>query len=182
MPRRRQSILVAMGLVLMASEVGMTEEVNAMELRSAAFQPGQPIPARYTCDGQDMSPPLAWAAAPASTQSLALIADDPDAPGKTWVHWVLWNIPPTMIELPEGMSGNTGLLQDAQEGLTDFGRTGYGGPCPPSGVHRYLFTLYALDTSLTLPAKATKRDLLKAMEGHILGKTQVMGTYTRGRS
>ena len=151
-----------------------------MELWSAAFQTGQPIPARFTCDGDDVSPPLSWTGAPASTKSLALIVDDPDAPSKTWVHWVVWNIPPALIELPEGVSGSATALQSAREGFTDFRKTGYGGPCPPSGVHRYMFKLYALDTTLTPPVKATKQDVLKAMEGHVLAETQLMGTYTRG--
>jgi len=179
MPRRRQSILVAMGLVLMASEVGMTEEVNAMELRSAAFQPGQPIPARYTCDGQDMSPPLAWAAAPASTQSLALIADDPDAPVGTWVHWVVWNIPANARTLEENIPKTASPPSGARQGTTDFGRVGYGGPCPPTGTHRYRFTLYALPQKLDIPPGTDKKNLQAAMEGAILDQYTLVGLYKK---
>jgi Raf kinase inhibitor-like YbhB/YbcL family protein len=149
------------------------------QLTSTAFQDGRPIPATYTCDGQDQSPPLAWTEPPAGTASLALIADDPDAPGKTWVHWVLYGLPPATRRLPPAVPPDETLADGSRHGMTDFGRVGYGGPCPPSGTHRYYFTLYALDRPLDLPPGATKRRLEQAMQGHILAQAQWMGTYRR---
>lgn len=151
----------------------------AFALTSSAFLDGQAIPALYTCEGKDLSPPLAWTNPPAGTQSLALIADDPDAPGKTWVHWVLYNLPASRRELEEGFPASPELEDGIRQGMTDFGRTGYGGPCPPSGVHRYFFKLYALDAVLSLKPSAAKRQLESAMEGHVLGQAQLMGTYRR---
>lgn len=145
-----------------------------MQLTSPAFAPGGPVPSRYTCDGEDVSPPLAWDGVPEGAESLALIVDDPDAPGKIWVHWVLYALPPEMTGLEEGA-----VPAGAREGMTDFGRTGYGGPCPPSGTHRYDFTLYALDARLDLPPGATKSQLLEAMEGHVLAKSGLQGRYAR---
>jgi len=153
----------------------------SLTLTSRVFEQGKPIPAVYTCDDRDISPPLAWTEPPEGTKSLTLISDDPDAPMKTWVHWVIYNIPATKRELPENMPTDEKLLDGSMQGMTDFGRVGYGGPCPPSGVHRYYFKLYALDTTLTLPPKATKTQLLKAMEGHIVGQAELMGTYQRSR-
>lgn len=152
-----------------------------MRLTSPAFADGQPIPAAYTCDGRDISPSLAWEEAPAGTASFALIGDDPDAPGKTWVHWVLYNIPAAVGRLPEALSTAAELPDGSRQGWTDFGRAGYGGPCPPSGTHRYSFTLYALDAALTLPARATKPQLEAAMRGHVLAEARLMGTYRRAR-
>ncbi len=151
-----------------------------MELRSSAFQEGGPIPSKYTCDGADMSPPLSWSGPPAETQSFALICDDPDAPMSTWVHWVAWNIPGTTQSLPLGLPKVDSLPGGMQQGTTDFRRIGYGGPCPPSGTHRYFFNVYALDTTLTLPASTTKPALEQAMRGHILTEARLMGVYTRG--
>ena len=148
-------------------------------LTSAAFQEGGAIPSRYTCDGEDLSPPLAWSEPPAGTRSVALISDDPDAPGKTWVHWVLYHLPPTSQGLPEGLPTAAQLPDGARQGTTDFGRSGYGGPCPPSGTHRYVFTLYALETMLSLPPGATKRKVEGAMKGHVLAQATLMGTYAR---
>jgi Raf kinase inhibitor-like YbhB/YbcL family protein len=145
------------------------------ELTSSAFAQGEAIPVKYTCDGEDISPPLRWSDPPASTQSFALIADDPDAPVGTWVHWVLFNLPAETRELPEQATPPGG----SQGGKNSWKRTGYGGPCPPGGTHRYFFKLYALDTMLDLAAGATKEQLLKAMEDHILGQAEVMGTYSR---
>ncbi len=152
----------------------------AVRISSSAFEDGDPIPVRYTCDGEDVSPPLAWDGAPHGTLSLALICDDPDAPVGTWVHWVIFNIPADSRSLPEGVllaeSGPGGSVQ----GKNDFMRLGYGGPCPPRGSpHRYFFKLYALDRELALEVGATKRDLLEAMEGHILDEAQLVGTYQR---
>lgn len=148
-------------------------------LTSTAFAEGQPIPARCTCEGQDSSPPLAWTAPPAGTQSLALISEDPDAPGKTWVHWVLYNLPVTTQALPEGLTTAAELTDGTRQGLNDSQRTGFDGPCPPSGTHRYYFKLYALDAMLRLPANATKPQLEQAMQGHVLATAQLMGTYRR---
>ena len=151
----------------------------SLTLASPVFQEGSAIPSRYTCEGQDVSPPLRWSGAPAGTISLALIADDPDAPGKTWVHWVVYNLPPSTVELLEAFPSQERLSDGTHQGATDFGRVGYGGPCPPSGTHRYFFKLYALDAALSLPSKATKQQLEAAMQGHILAHTQLMGTYRR---
>ena len=145
-----------------------------MKLTSPAFQHQQRIPAKYTCDGQDISPPLQIADAPPAAQSLVLIMDDPDAPRGTWVHWTVWNMEPKTSEIAEN-SGPPGAAQ----GMTDFRRPGYGGPCPPSGTHRYFFKLYALDTKLNLPAKTDKSALEKAMEGHILARAELVGLYSR---
>ena len=155
----------------------------AFILTSAAFKDGAPIPGKYTCDGGDVSPPLTWSGAPAGTRSVALIADDPDAPGGTWVHWVLYNLPAEVSELPENIAKVESLdLGGARQGRNDFRRPGYGGPCPPPGpAHRYFFKLYALDTRLELKAGAQKKDVEAAMEGHVLGSAQLMGTYARQR-
>ncbi|MCH6558228.1 MAG: YbhB/YbcL family Raf kinase inhibitor-like protein [Nitrospirae bacterium] len=150
-----------------------------MELKSSAFEAGDLIPAKYTCDGSDVSPPLSWSDAPSGTQSFALISDDPDAPRGTWVHWVAWNIPATSRSLDEGLPKQDSLPNGMKQGTTDFRRVGYGGPCPPSGTHRYFFKLYALDTSLNLPSSTTKAALEKAMQGHILKQGELMGVYRR---
>jgi len=155
----------------------------AFILTSAALKDGATIPGKYTCDGVDVSPPLAWSGAPAGTRSFALIADDPDAPGGTWVHWVLYNLPAEVSDLPENIAKVESLdLGGARQGRNDFRRPGYGGPCPPPGpAHRYFFKLYALDTRLELKAGAQKKDVEAAMEGHVLGSAQLMGTYARQR-
>ncbi len=150
-----------------------------IKITSSAFEDGGLIPAKYTCDGTDISPPLQWDAAPEGTQSIALICDDPDAPMGTWVHWVLYNLPADTRELTENVPTDSTLPDGAKQGITDFGRTGYGGPCPPSGTHRYFFKIYALDTKIDLAAGADKPQLLKAMEGHILGQGQLIGKYKR---
>ncbi|MCX6354935.1 MAG: YbhB/YbcL family Raf kinase inhibitor-like protein [Candidatus Aureabacteria bacterium] len=150
-----------------------------LSLRSTAFEEGGMIPSRYTCDGADISPPIEWSPAPAGTQSFALISDDPDAPMGTWVHWVIFNIPKATRSIPEGISKKERVEDGSVQGVNDFGKTGYGGPCPPGGTHRYYFTLYALDTSLDLSGKRTKETLLKAMRGHILAEAQLMAKYKR---
>lgn len=137
------------------------------------------IPAKYTCDGDDVSPPLEWTGIPQGTKSLALICDDPDAPVGTWVHWVIWNIPATLNGLAEDVPPDPQLPDGSRQGISDFRRPGYGGPCPPSGVHRYYFKVYALDAMLELPSGTRKADLLKAMNGHILAEGQLMGKYRR---
>lgn len=154
-----------------------------MELASPAFVPDGAIPLAYTCDGKDISPPLAWSGLPAGTKSLALIVDDPDAPDPaapkmTWVHWVLYNIPPSATGLAQAVDPRD-LPAPTREGLNDWKRTGYGGPCPPVGRHRYFHKLYALDTVLPDLGKPTKAALEKAMQGHVLEHAQLVGTYQR---
>ena len=148
-------------------------------ITSSAFEEGGLIPPKYTCDGDDISPPLQLDAIPEGTKSIALISDDPDAPMGTWVHWVLFNLPADTIQLHENIPPEETLPNGAKQGKTDFGRIGYGGPCPPSGTHRYFFKIYALDTELDLAAGAAKSGLLNAMEGHILTEGQLMGKYKR---
>ena len=152
-----------------------------MELKvtSTAFQQGGIIPAQYTCDGADISPPLTWTGGPGGTQSYALIADDPDAPMGTWVHWVAYNIPATATSLPENVAKKESLSDGMVQGINDFKRYGYGGPCPPGGTHRYFFKVYALDTVLKTGPGLTKKKLLREIEGHILGQGELMGTYSR---
>lgn len=150
-----------------------------MKLTSAAFQENGPVPVEYTCDGADQSPPLQWTDSPRNTRSFALIADDPDAPGGTFVHWVLYNIPASATFLEENQPADDMLDNGASQGVNDFKNTGYGGPCPPSGMHRYFFKLYALDEVLKSKEGMTKGDLLSAMKGHILAETQLMGTFQR---
>jgi Raf kinase inhibitor-like YbhB/YbcL family protein len=150
-----------------------------MEITSTAFANEEMIPRRYTCDGEDISPPLSWRGVPPGAESLALIADDPDAPRKTWVHWVAYNLPAANGGLPENVPPEKTIVGGGRQGTSDFGRVGYGGPCPPSGIHRYFFRLYALDAELGLAPGATKEELLQAMAGHVLGEAQVMGRYRR---
>lgn len=150
-----------------------------IRLTSTAFAEGGIIPRKYTCDGADVSPPLAWDNVPDGTKSFALICDDPDAPMGTWVHWVLFNLPADVRSLPEAVPPDKELSNGARQGTNDFRKIGYGGPCPPRGTHRYYFKLYALDTTLDLPAGSSKAQLLKAMEGHVLAEGQLMGKYGR---
>ena len=148
-------------------------------IKSPAFVPGGKIPGKYTCDGMDISPPLTWTSGPEGTKTFALICDDPDAPMGTWVHWVLFNLPADITEFRENVPPERELESGAKQGMNDFRKIGYGGPCPPGGVHRYFFKLYALDTEINLEAGATKAELLKAMEGHILAEGQIIGRYER---
>jgi len=148
--------------------------IGNMIIRSPSFQNNGLIPLKYTCDGEDINPPLEIGGVPESAKSLALIVDDPDAPMGTWVHWVVWNISPETKQIEEGM-----VPEGVMEGMTDFGRAGYGGPCPPSGTHRYFFKLYALDTELNLDNSATKEDVEEAMKGHILDSAVLIGLYKR---
>ncbi len=191
--RKRCNILCRVAILLMVlclvvvlsvgceyRERPLKEGEMALTVSSSAFQEGDKIPAKYTCEGQDVSPSLAWSEPPAGTRSLALIVDDPDAPGGVFTHWLLFNIPPDSRELPEAVPTQAELASGALQGKTDFGRTGYGGPCPPPGrPHRYQFTLYALDQPLDLEGGASKKQLLSAMEGHILAQGQLTGTYQR---
>lgn len=153
-----------------------------LKLTSTAFEDGGMIPSRYTCDGGDISPPLAWSGVPDGAKSLALVADDPDAPRGTWVHWVIYQIPTSERGLAENRPARETLEEGARQGTNDFRKTGYGGPCPPSGTHRYFFKLYALDAEPNLPSGVSKDQLLKAIEGHILAEGQLMGRYERSKS
>jgi Raf kinase inhibitor-like YbhB/YbcL family protein len=153
----------------------------ALELTSSAFSPGGAIPRRYTCDGEDISPPLAWSGLPEGTRSLVLIVDDPDAPDPAapkmiWVHWLLYNLPPQAAGLDENV-GEGDLPAGTHQGRNDWQRTGYGGPCPPIGMHRYFHKLYALDTELPDLDEPSKADLETAMAGHILASAELIGTY-----
>jgi Raf kinase inhibitor-like YbhB/YbcL family protein len=150
-----------------------------LTLTSSAFKDGEMIPRRYTCDGEDISPDLQWSGTPEATRSLAIICEDPDAPVGTWVHWVLFNLPADIRGLSEAVSAHPTLENGAVQGKNDWARFGYGGPCPPSGTHRYVFTLYALDVPLDLKSGATKSGVLEAMQGHILAESRITGTYRR---
>jgi Raf kinase inhibitor-like YbhB/YbcL family protein len=161
----------------LAQEKGGT---MSLQLSSTAFAAGENIPKKFTCDGPDVSPKLNWNEGPAKTQSFALIMDDPDAPVGTWVHWVLFDLPADTRELAEGVEKQEQLANGARQGRNDFGKIGYGGPCPPPGKpHRYFFKLYALDAKLNLKAGATKADVERTMKGHILAQAELIGRYGR---
>ena len=150
-----------------------------MKLTSKAFEHKGIIPSQFTCDGQDISPPLIWSEPPADTKSLALICDDPDAPGKTWVHWVVYNLPPSCRSLPEAVPGGKKIASGGLQGISDFRKLAYGGPCPPGGTHRYFFKIYALNRMLDLESGATKAELERKIKGHILEQGELMGYYSR---
>ncbi|MDV3240381.1 MULTISPECIES: YbhB/YbcL family Raf kinase inhibitor-like protein [Methylocaldum] len=176
------------GALLIASDAVISEEFKggqgmSMKIESSAFMHNGDMPQRFTCDGQDVSPPLSWSGIPEGAKSLVLIVDDPDAPDPkapkmTWVHWVLYNIPTSSSGLSEGISSQS-LPADTAEGVNDWKRTGYGGPCPPVGRHRYFHKLYALDTVLSGLHKPTKAQLEKAMQGHVLAQAELIGVYQR---
>jgi Raf kinase inhibitor-like YbhB/YbcL family protein len=184
----RNTMSSLLGLVLLAmaccGAIGApaaNKELAMMKITSPAFAHNGEIPQKYTCEGSDVSPPLAWSGVPANAKSLALIVDDPDAPDpkapqRTWVHWVLYNIPVTVTGLEEGVKS---LPPGTLEGTNDWGRTGYGGPCPPIGRHRYFFKLYALDTTLPDLRKPNKAVLESAMKGYVLGQAELIGTYQK---
>lgn len=152
----------------------------AFSLRSAVFSYGGEVPWKHTCNGPDLSPALNWSDPPPKSVSFSLIVDDPDAPGGTWVHWVLYDLPGSSRELPEGVAKVPDLPDGSRQGMNDFGKIGYGGPCPPRGtVHRYFFKLYALDAKLGLKAGATKAEVEKATKGHILSQAELMGKFKR---
>ena len=185
-------LVIATGVIprrenLIASEnilIGPGENIsssNTMTITSSAFTSNGAILKKYTCDGTDINPPLTISGVPAKTKSLVLIVDDPDAPDpaapkRVWAHWILWNIDPTTTTIPEGS-----IPKGASEGITSFGKPGYGGPCPPSGIHRYFFKLYALDTTLSFALPPQKSVLEAAMEGHTLGHAELIGLYERGK-
>jgi Raf kinase inhibitor-like YbhB/YbcL family protein len=152
----------------------------AFTLTSSAFKNGENIPKKHTCEGQDVSPPLSWSDPPQRTQSYALIADDPDAPGGTWVHWVAYDLPASIHQLPEGVPKTEEISGGGRQGVNDFRKAGYGGPCPPPGnPHRYFFKLYALNAMLNLKPRASKKDVEQAMQGHVIGQAELMGKYKR---
>ena len=150
-----------------------------LSISSSAFQDRGPIPTEYTCDGEDISPPLAWTGVPAGTASLVLIVDDPDAPVGVWDHWIVFDIPPDLTGLPEAVPAGETLPDGGIHGSNSWNRMSYGGPCPPSGTHRYMFKLYALDTTLGLKPGANKKSVESAMQDHILAETQILGTYKK---
>ncbi len=162
-----------------ATQPGGIIPVSPFSLTSTAFRNGDTIPSIYTCDSTNISPPLHWSNPPANTGSFAIIMDDPDAPIDTWVHWIVYNIPAADTSLANHVPMDSALANGIKQGYTSFRTTGYGGPCPPEGVHHYFFKLYALDTKLNAPARLTKTQLLNAMHGHVIGETELMGRYTR---
>ena len=152
----------------------------AIRVESPAFSEGGTIPRPHTCDGKDLSPPLSWSGVPQEAKSLALICDDPDAPGKAWVHWVVFDLPASLTGLPQGVPAQKTVPGGGLQGVNDFRKIGYGGPCPPGGTHSYAFKVYALDTEVALAAGATKADLERAMKGHVLAEGSLTGRYSRG--
>lgn len=153
--------------------------LSGMIIKSNAFEDKGKIPSKYTCDGENISPELSWSGFPEGTKSFALIVEDPDAPAGTWIHWVLYDIPASVTELPEGVPDDEILPNGARHGLNDFKDIGYGGPCPPRGVHRYFFKLYALDEKLGLKSGLSKKSLQEKMKGHVIAESEIYGTYAR---
>jgi hypothetical protein len=182
--RGRLAILAIAAVVICASvtdahAAAKTRRKKVLTVTSPAFKDGGMIPAKYTADGADISPPLQWTGAPANTKSIAVICDDPDAPRGTWVHWVLFNWPADQKDVPENVPPQQTLANGAKQGTNDFGNIGYGGPAPPSGTHRYFFKVYALDKILDLKPSITKSALLAAMNGRIVAQGQIVGKYSR---
>lgn len=173
--------LAAGSLAFLTPSLSAAQESSGnLELRTTAFRPGGNIPKPFTCDGGDASPALSWSDPPPRTQSLVLIMDDPDAPGGTFVHWVVYNLPASTRQLPERLPGNDEMQGGGNQGVNDFARTSYGGPCPPPGKpHRYFFRLYALDSKLNLKGAARRKDVDQAMKGHVLAHAELMGLYGR---
>lgn len=182
---RARTISPIVSLALAAVVIGALSGSSApapasLELRSTAFQPGGDIPKKFTCSGSDVSPALEWGEPPAGTRSLALIVDDPDAPAGTWVHWVVFDLPASARRLPEDVSKSESVPGGGRQGVNDFKKTGYGGPCPPPGSpHRYFFKIYALDKSLELGAHSTKESVEGAMKGHVLAQGELIGRFRR---
>lgn len=156
-----------------------SQNAKDIKLTSTAFKEGELIPRQHTCDGVNVSPSLEWSGVPKSAKTIAIVADDPDAPSGTWVHWVLYDLPADNIGMVENLPATDELRAGGFQGKNDFGKIGYGGPCPPSGTHRYFFKIYALDSELSLKAGATKAEVEKSMEGHVVSQGQLMGTYRR---
>jgi Raf kinase inhibitor-like YbhB/YbcL family protein len=178
---RRASLagtVMALTVLLAGSSAGGT--AMAFTLSSASFTAGGEIPKPHTCEGADQSPSLNWSGVPSGTKFFALIVDDPDAPVGTWVHWVVYDLPGNTTQLPQSVPTTETLASGAKQGVNDFRKVGYGGPCPPPGKpHRYFFKLYALDASTNLKPRATKADVLRAIDGHVLAQAELMGTYRR---
>lgn len=156
-----------------------SEDKMEFRITSPSFNQGDLIPKKFTCDGENFSPEINWVNSPSNTKSFVLICDDPDAPMGTWVHWVVYNLPSGINSLPENLPNVKHLSNGAEQGINDFGKYGYGGPCPPSGTHRYFFKLYALDTELNLNDEVRKKDVVKSMQGHIIAKAELMAKYKR---
>lgn len=177
------TIIFLFSLILLCCKGQSNNQQEGKEMKiiitSSAFKDGDFIPQKYTCDGADISPSLQWDGIPEETKEIALICDDPDAPMGTWVHWVLYNIPPSIRNLPDMVPSVKVLENLAIHGTNDFRKIGYGGPCPPSGTHRYFFKIYALNSELHIEPGKTKADLLAAMEGHIIAEGSLMGKYKR---
>ncbi|MBI5875750.1 MAG: YbhB/YbcL family Raf kinase inhibitor-like protein [Deltaproteobacteria bacterium] len=172
--------IISLFFMLVHIYYAFAKEETAMQIKSPAFEDNGMIPKKYTCDGVDVSPPLSWSKPPAGAKSIAVICDDPDAPMGTWVHWVLYGLSPETTSLSEGVPPEKEALSGARQGINDFRKIGYGGPCPPRGpAHRYFFKIYALDIELTLASGATKKDVEKAMKGHILAQGELVGRYGR---
>jgi len=172
-------ILCAVCAVVAADEIKTEGKVMQLTVTSSAFCEGAMIPPDYTCDGRDESPALSWSGGPGGTKSYAVVADDPDAPAGTWVHWVVYDIPPDVTQLAEGQGRGKNLDCGAVAGVNDFRRHGYGGPCPPGGTHRYFFRVYAVDTLLGRSPGMSKKELLDLLEGHVLAEGALMGRYSR---
>jgi hypothetical protein len=173
-------IMVVLALVAPAKVRGQKGASSMIKLKTTSFTPGGFIPKRFTCEGADVSPALAWTDPPLGTQSFAIIEDDPDAPSGTFVHWLVYDLPAAYRKLPEALSGNDQMPGGGRQGTNDFSRTGYSGPCPPPGrPHRYFIRLYALDAILNLRPAATRKELEAAMKGHILAQAELMGRYRR---
>ena len=188
MTTKGKLLQLLVSLVFLYCYLGITAGVFAetrggvemtITISSTAFPDGGMIPSVYTCDGDNISPPLTWTGVPQDAKSLAIIFDDPDAPAGTWIHWVIYNLPATLHELPQDIPPTKSLDNGAKHGITSFRKFGYGGPCPPNGTHRYYFKLYALDITLAQEPGLSKSELLEAMDGHILAEGQLMGRYRR---
>ena len=178
----KKNVVIILTVLLLLTPIftGGKNKMEKLTLTSTAFKHGESIPVKYTCKGADVSPEISWHGIPNNTKSIVLIADDPDAPGGMWVHWVVYNIPASVGSLHENFPKSAESKDGTKQGLTDFGRHGYGGPCPPSGTHRYFFKVYALDIILSLePVSATKASVTKAMESHELGYGELMGTFKK---
>jgi len=173
-------VLIVLAILVPANACGQQASSSKIELRTTSFTPGGFIPRRFTCEAADLSPALTWTDPPVGTQSFAIIEDDPDAPSGTFVHWLVYDLPAPSHRLPEGLSGNNQIPGGGRQGINDFSRTGYSGPCPPPGrPHRYFIRLYALDAKTNLPPAATRKELESAMQGHILAQAELMGRFQR---
>ena len=170
-----------MGMILVTCPISGQAEgaLGKIDVRSSAFGEGDRIPSDFTCDGADMSPPIEWSGVPAKARSLAVIVEDPDAPAGNWTHWLVYDLPPDLTQLPAGISSGEKLPVAGSQGRTDFGKTGYRGPCPPKGEHRYFFRVYALDAIFRLKPGVSRQELSQAMQGHVLAEGALMGKYDR---